>query len=171
MPLKTEPHAVSERIYIGAGSNLGDRLANINAARGLLAPAVTVLRVSPVYETDPWGYADQPRFLNAVFEAETSLEPPELLAFLKKIEREVGRKPTFHYGPRVVDLDILFYGMRVIRAENLTVPHALIAERIFVLVPLADLAPKMQHPITGKTISEMLSTLPREGIHLFQTKE
>lgn len=160
---------MAEMIYLGAGSNLGDRLANLNAARELLPPEVEILRTSPIYETDPWGYADQPQFLNLVFEARTDLSPTDLLAHLKRIEPEVGRKPTFRYGPRVIDLDILLYGSQMIDLPELVIPHPRIAERIFVLRPLADLAPMLQHPITGLTVLEMLSNLPNEGIHPYRS--
>lgn len=158
---------MEERIYLGAGSNLGDRLKNLAAARDRLPPAIRVLRSSPVYETNPWGYTDQPPFLNQVFEAQTTLEPLVLLLTLKSIEQQVGRKPTFHYGPRVVDLDILFYGDQTVETSQLVIPHPLIPQRLFVLAPLADLAPNLQHPVLKKTISELLAALPWEGIHLY----
>jgi 2-amino-4-hydroxy-6-hydroxymethyldihydropteridine diphosphokinase len=118
---------------------------------------------SRTYETEPWGIADQPHFLNMVVSGETDLEPLALLRFLKGIERAMGRTRGIRYGPRVIDLDILFYEDRVINNEDLVVPHPRLAERRFVLVPLADIAPSWIHPALGGTIRELLSRLPDDG--------
>ncbi|HEY9075827.1 MAG TPA: 2-amino-4-hydroxy-6-hydroxymethyldihydropteridine diphosphokinase [Anaerolineaceae bacterium] len=144
------------RVYIAMGTNLGDRAANLEKAIALLPPDAQPMRLSPIYETEPWGYTDQPAFLNAVLEAETSLPPLDLLAALKRIESEIGRKPTFRYGPRLIDLDILFYDDLILEADNLVIPHPRLAERLFVLQPLADLAPDLRHPVSGLTIDELL---------------
>jgi 2-amino-4-hydroxy-6-hydroxymethyldihydropteridine diphosphokinase len=121
------------RAFVGLGSNLGDREATIRKAASLLGPH----RLSPIVETEPWGYADQPRFLNAVAELETGLTPRELLDRLLEIERELGRvREGPRYGPRTIDLDLLLYGDEVVDEPGLTVPHPRLAERLFVLEPL-----------------------------------
>lgn len=151
-------------VYIALGSNLGDRRGNLAAARSALAPQVRLTRESPVYETEPWGYTEQEKFLNQVVEGETELSPEELLVSLKQVEVQLGREPTFRYGPRRIDLDILFYDDRIVSLPNLQIPHPRVAERAFVLVPLADLAPDLPHPLTGETVAEMLSAVDRSGV-------
>jgi 2-amino-4-hydroxy-6-hydroxymethyldihydropteridine diphosphokinase len=150
-------------VYIALGTNLGDRKANLESALGHLSMHVRIRDRSPIYETEPWGIADQPRFLNMVVSGESDLEPPALLRFLKGIERTMGRTGGIRYGPRLIDLDILFYDGRVIDKEDLLVPHPRLAERRFVLVPLADIAPALVHPALGASVREMLSRLPDDG--------
>jgi len=153
-------------VYLGLGTNLGKRTDNLQAAAAALPPAVKVLRVSSIYETEPWGYIEQPAFLNQVIEAETLLAPLELLAHLKHIEADLGRQPTFRFGPRLIDLDILFYGDWVIDLPELRIPHPHLAERAFVLAPLAELAPTLRHPQTGKTILELAANISLSGIKI-----
>jgi len=153
-------------VYLGLGTNLGKRTDNLQAAATALPPAVKVLRVSSIYETEPWGYIEQPAFLNQVIEAETLLAPLELLAHLKHIEADLGRQPTFRFGPRLIDLDILFYGDWVIDLPELRIPHPHLAERAFVLAPLAELAPTLRHPQTGKTILELAANISLSGIKI-----
>ena len=154
----------SHTVYIALGTNMGQRAANLRAALSSLSPQVKVRRVSPVYETEPWGYQDQPAFFNQVVEAETRLSPQELLDLLKGIETRLGRQPTFPNGPRLIDLDLLLYDDLVFQAENLEVPHPGLATRAFVLVPLADLAPDLTHPALGKPVSDLLAQVDRAGI-------
>jgi 2-amino-4-hydroxy-6-hydroxymethyldihydropteridine diphosphokinase len=142
-------------IYLSLGSNLGDREANLRAAIDRL----NARRVSPIYETEPVDHVAQPFFLNLVVEAETSLMPMQLLAHTQRIERELGRKRTVPKGPRTIDIDILFYGDSVIEVKRLQVPHPRLHERRFVLRPLADLAPDLRHPVTHRTVREMLGEL------------
>jgi 2-amino-4-hydroxy-6-hydroxymethyldihydropteridine diphosphokinase len=132
-----------ERVFLGLGSNLGDRAAFLKAAlEGIAAlPGTEVVRVSAFRETEPWGVADQPRFLNAVAEIRTPLAPQDLLAALKRIEREVGRTCTFRWGPREIDIDLLLFGGRRLQAPGLTLPHPHILERDFVWQPLQEIAP------------------------------
>ena len=155
-------------VYLALGSNLGDRLANLHAAQEALPPAVRVLAASPIYETPPWGYADQPAFLNQALKVETDLEPQDLLKTLKSLELRLGRTPGPRYGPRQIDLDILFYDDLVFEASDLTIPHPRIEERAFVLMPLADLAPDLRHPVSGLTVREMLQRVDRRGIQRFE---
>ena len=151
-------------VFIALGSNLGDRAANLQAAIEALEPEVHTLKCSPVYETPPWGYSDQPQFLNQVVEAETDLPPLALLEYMKKIEVQLGRQETFRFGPRLIDLDIIFYDREVIDSPPLIIPHPRLAERGFVLMPLADLAPDFRHPILGESVSDLLSKVETDGI-------
>ncbi len=152
-------------VYLALGTNLGDRLANLRIAIDTLAPEIKVLAESKVYETPPWGYTDQPAFLNMAVKCETDLDVESLLKRLKQIEVQVGREVTFRWGPRVIDIDILFYDDLVLKSELLTVPHPRLHERAFVLVPLAEIAPNLIHPVLKKTISELLSSIDQSGIH------
>ncbi len=148
-----------ETVYLGLGSNLGDREANLGTALAALSCRIMIDKVSPVYETEPVGYADQPWFLNLVCCGQTIMEPYDLLAFVKMIERQMGREENFPNGPRPIDIDILFFGNWLVTADELVIPHPRIAERGFVLVPLARIAPKLVHPKSGKTIKDLLSEL------------
>lgn len=151
-------------IYLALGSNLGDRAANLQAAMRALPPAIYVLRSSSVYETEPWGFTEQPAFYNLALEAETKLKPRSLLARLKKIENSLGRTPTFRNGPRLIDIDILFYGQEQIVLPGLVIPHPHLHERPFVLVPLVELAPGLVHPVLGVTSAELLQRIGKEGV-------
>ena len=144
-------------VYLGLGSNLGDRMGNLKSAVEKLSKKVTVKKISSAYETEPLYNTEQPMFLNAVIKGVTTLEPLELLSFVKGIENDLGRQPGFRNAPRIIDIDILFYGKRVIQTDELTVPHPRIAERAFVLVPLAELAPKLVHPHLKRKVSELLA--------------
>jgi 2-amino-4-hydroxy-6-hydroxymethyldihydropteridine diphosphokinase len=154
-------------IYLALGTNIGDRAANLQAAREALASQVKILAASRIYETPPWGVVDQPAFLNQALRARTGLAPLELLAYLKQLEVDLGRLPSVRYGPRQIDLDILFYDDQTLDLPGLTIPHPRLAERAFVLVPLADLAPDLVHPVTGKTVQEMLEQVDRQGIVVY----
>jgi 2-amino-4-hydroxy-6-hydroxymethyldihydropteridine diphosphokinase len=155
-------------VYLALGTNLGDRGANLEAAVSALSPFLVVHQVSRVYETSPWGITDQPAFLNMVLRGGTSLDPRELLERLKRLETRLGRVPGLRWGPRRIDLDILFFDDIVLDSPGLTIPHPHLHERAFVLVPLAELDPGLRHPILHSTVGELLSVLDASGVKRYE---
>jgi 2-amino-4-hydroxy-6-hydroxymethyldihydropteridine diphosphokinase len=151
-------------VHLALGTNLGNRPRNLRAAIAALSPDVTVLERSPIYETQPWGVTDQPAFLNMVIQGRTARSPLELLDYLKRLEATLGRLPSVRYGPRKIDLDILFYDDVVLNTPELTIPHPGLHERAFVLVPLADLVPELLHPALGKTVRQLLAEVDTAGV-------
>jgi len=143
------------RVYLGLGSNLGDREGNIKKSILLLSEHCKIIKCSSLYETEPIGYKEQGWFLNGVLSIETSHQPMEFLKILHNIENNLGRIRRIKNGPRVIDLDLLFYGDEVICQENLIVPHPELHKRSFVLTPLAEIAPHLIHPIFKKSIREL----------------
>jgi len=151
-------------IYLGLGSNLGDRFANLQRAVDALGQYLTITSISPVFATEPWGDPDQPSFFNICVAAVGNLPPHELLDRIKTIEHELGREPSRHWGPRLIDIDILFYDKLVLSDERLTIPHPCIAERAFVLAPLGVIIPDFRHPETGESVQEMLEKVDLSGV-------
>ena len=143
-------------MYLSLGSNLGDRQENLDRALDFLSQRLRLEKISSVYETEPVGNINQPRFLNLVCQAYTRLVPMELLTLVKGIERKLGRTFNKPNTPRPIDIDILFYGEQVIETPELVIPHPRLAERAFVLIPLAEIAPDLVHSIGGKPVKELL---------------
>ncbi len=155
----------SARVFLGMGSNLGDRSSLLEQAAELIAklPDTEVVRLSSVYETEPWGLSGQRDFLNQVAEIRTGLSPAGLLEACHAIENRLGRRRKNRWGPRTIDIDILYFGSTVIKEENLRLPHPAAAGRRFVLEPLAEIASGFTDPESGRTIAEMLKTCGDSG--------
>ena len=151
-------------VYLALGSNVGNRAANLKAAIAALPPQMEVKAKSRVYETPPWGYTNQEKFLNQVVKARTYLEPEPLLKHLKRLEVALGRVPTFQYGPRLIDIDILLYNDLVFDSADLKIPHPQMHERGFVLLPLMDIAPDLVHPVKKQTIRQLIAFCDVSGI-------
>jgi 2-amino-4-hydroxy-6-hydroxymethyldihydropteridine diphosphokinase len=148
-------------IYLSVGANIGDLAENIRRAIAALSGrGVRVTRVSAVYETEPVEMREQAWFLNCVVEAETDLGPQQVMDMLLEIERGMGRERTVPKGPRLIDMDILLFGSSLVQTPGLEIPHPRMAERRFVLVPFAEIAPEVRHPILKKTIAELLAETP-----------
>jgi len=152
--------------YIAIGSNLGDRVDNVKKAVLRAADEVnaTLVLMSSFYETEPWGVKEQGPFINAVMGVDTELAPAALLAHLKSVEAGLGRQKAERWGPRVIDLDIIFYGGLVIDEDGLRIPHPSAHERAFVMVPLAEIAPDLVHPVLNRSVAEIAGGLDRSGI-------
>jgi 2-amino-4-hydroxy-6-hydroxymethyldihydropteridine diphosphokinase len=151
-------------VYLGLGSNLGDRQANLDKALEFLSQRLRMGKVSSIYDTEPLGDSNQPRFLNLVCQAFTRLEPAALLTLAKGIERKLGRVSKSG-KPRTMDIDILLYGDQVIDTKELVIPHSKMTERAFVLIPLDEIASDAIHPVTGKTVKELLqNATEKQGV-------
>jgi|SRR6185503_8248498 len=151
-------------VYLALGSNVGNRAANLKAAIAALPPQMEVKARSRVYETPPWGYANQEKFLNQVLQVQTYLKPEQLLKHLKRLEVALGREASFQNGPRLIDIDILFYDDLVFESPIVTIPHPRLHERGFVLMPLMDLAPDLVHPLKKQSIRELIAFCDVSGI-------
>jgi 2-amino-4-hydroxy-6-hydroxymethyldihydropteridine diphosphokinase len=156
-------------VYLGLGSNLGAREEALAKAVDGLAEVMEITAVSPIYETAAWGVVDQPDFLNMCAAGKTKLAPFELLDYVKALEVRIGRRPTHHWGPRVIDIDILIYEDLVVRSPTLDVPHVGVPERATVLIPLADIAPDLIHPLTGRSILQLLDEVDKSGVRPYST--
>ena len=146
-------------VYLGLGSNLGDRKTNLEKALQLLGERLSIRQVSSLYQTEPVGHTEQPMFFNAVCRAETDLGPLQLLSLIKGIEAALGRVPSFAGGPRSIDVDILLYEGLSMETADLTIPHPRMAERAFVLVPLLELSPELVHPVSGDSIKDLVAAV------------
>ncbi len=162
--LKVTDKVTGQRVFIAIGSNLGDRLENCRRAIELITAdkkKVALVRRSSFYETEPWGVTGQRTFINLAIEVGTSLSPVALLEFLKSIEVGMGRPPlSIRWGPRLIDLDIIFYGDKILETEYLVIPHPYAHLRAFVLMPLGEIAPDFIHPLLGVKVSELIEAIP-----------
>jgi len=156
------------RVYLSLGSNLGGRQGNLLQALQYIQTRVSIKQVSSFYETEPVGYADQPMFLNAVCYAETELSPEDMLQFVKWIEKRMGKVESFRNAPRLIDIDILFYNDIALTSDELQIPHPRLHQRAFVLVPLAEIAPGLVHPILKISVEELLHRAKPAGVRKFE---
>jgi len=148
------------RVFLSIGSNLGDKKDNCFKAVKMLADeGLKIIKVSSSYNTKAWGYKNQPDFVNIAVECYTEMQPEQLLTKVKEIEKAMGREKSFKWGPRIIDIDILFYDDVVINTELLKIPHPYIPEREFVLRPMAEIAPDFIHPVLKKDIQTLLKEL------------
>lgn len=148
------------QVYLAIGSNVGNTRRNIKRSVTLLSERLEGVRRAPLYASKAVGYIDQPDFLNTAIGGQTDLSPQELLAFTKKVEQRIGRVERFRWGPREIDIDIIFYDNTVLRTPDLTLPHSAFRDRDFVLRPLIDLDPELTDPVSGLTVTELLDDLP-----------
>jgi 2-amino-4-hydroxy-6-hydroxymethyldihydropteridine diphosphokinase len=155
-------------VYLSLGSNLGDRKSLLESVQSALPPDILVRQASSLYETEPWGYLDQPDFLNQVLLVETHLSAMDLLSYTKALEKEIGREPNFRFGPRLVDIDIILYGDQIIQEPGLEIPHPRFQERAFVLVPLAEISPELKIPGTDRAVMDLLEDVDISGVQLYQ---
>lgn len=156
----------SVKVYIGIGSNMGDRMKNIRKAVGLIGEHIGAVEdISGIYESEPWGFESSENFLNMVLAAGTELSPAGVLGRVLFIESAFGRvRGATRYVPRLIDIDILFYGSEIINAGDLIIPHPLLHKRLFVLVPLCEIAAGLVHPVYGRTVKELLDECPDTGM-------
>lgn len=155
-------------IFLSLGTNVGDRLINIKNTVIELKNILRVEKISYIYETEPWGYIDQNKFLNLCIQGSTDMGPQELLIEMKKLEAKIGREKTFQWGPRLIDIDILFYDDLTLQEDKLVLPHSGIEERAFVLIPLLDINPNFIHPVLNKSVLELSKNVSDDGIVRFE---
>jgi 2-amino-4-hydroxy-6-hydroxymethyldihydropteridine diphosphokinase len=152
-------------VYLSLGSNLGDRRANLKKALGLLGESVEIVKVSSVYDTEPVGVGEQPRFLNLMCRVNTDIGPMQLLSLIKGIEASMGRDLRLRNTPRIIDIDIILYGDTIMESPELIIPHPRMRERAFVLVPFAEISPQVVHPVTGDRVGDLAKRVEgRSGV-------
>lgn len=152
-------------VYLSLGSNIGNRRANLKKALRFLGENVDIVKVSSVYDTEPVGVGEQPRFLNLICLVGTNMGPKQLLSFIKGIESEMGRDLRLMNAPRIIDIDIIFHGDTIMESQELTIPHPRMRERAFVLVPFAEIAPEVVHPVTGERVGDLAARVEgRDGV-------
>ncbi len=156
---------------IALGSNLGDKYRNLQEARRHLQEVMHGLIASPIYETEPWGVTEQPAFYNQVIMGQTALSPQALLTFLQGIEQRMGRQRSVRFGPRPIDLDIIFYDDLSLTSYRLTIPHPRLVERAFVLVPLAEIAPDWLHPRLGCSVRQLLASVDSSSVQRIESEQ
>lgn len=156
------------KVYLGLGSNVGDREGYIEQAKKLLKEHVSNIESAPLYGSKAWGVTEQPDFINTAVCGDTALKPTELLKFIKDVEKRVGRVERFRWGPREIDVDIIFYGDLVYSSESLTIPHVGAHQRDTVLLPLIDLDPELVHPKFDKKLSELLQEIPQQERTIYE---
>lgn len=157
-------------IYLSLGSNIGDRQKFISQAIDRLSKQIDIIQSSQIYETKPWGKIDQQIFLNMCLFAKTNLSAEDLMIFAKNVETNIGRSHSEKWGPREIDIDILFYGDEIIDSNELKIPHPHLAERAFVLVPLNEIASNLIHPTLNKKISELMKNVDPTGVKLYEVQ-
>lgn len=155
-------------VYLGLGSNMGNRRGNLAAAAEILQNYLSDIKSSSIYQTRPWGRTDQPDFLNMCLKSQTDLTPQRLMRILKNTEKQLGRTNGVKWGPRPIDIDLLFYGDLIIKNKQLEVPHPRLHERAFVLVPLAEIAPGCWHPALKTTVAKLLHELDTTGVEKYE---
>ena len=156
-------------VFLGLGSNIGNKEDNINKALAFISELYIVKKISHLYVTEPVGNIKQEWFLNCVVEIQTDVDPKKLLSAVKSIERKLGRKKTVQNGPRIIDIDILFYGDHILKTKNLVIPHPSIQDRLFVLQPMMDINPDLIHPVLKRSIHELYNNHPcTEKITLYK---
>ncbi len=151
-----------QEVYLALGSNVGDSRHFIDEAIKLLSSSITNIVRAPIYKSKAVGYTDQADFFNTIVQCQTNLSPGKLLKFIKDVEKQVGRVERFRWGPREIDIDIIFYGQEMVQKEGLTIPHPRFRERDFVLLPLCDLSPNIVDPETKLTVKKLLEKLPKD---------
>lgn len=157
-------------VYFSIGTNVGERIENLLEAIKGLRNIIHNIKLSYVYETKPWGYQDQDSFLNICVSGRADIEPENLLKKIKSLEQEIGRDETFKWGPRKIDIDMLFYDDRIVDLDDLKIPHREIEERAFVLIPFMDISPKFVHPVLKRSIQELASEVDSDGVKKFENQ-
>ena len=158
-----------EKIFLLLGTNCGERARNLHAAQAeIRRNQIKIVKKSSVYETLPWGKKDQPDFLNMALQVKCAYPPAELLKVLKRIEKKMGREKGVKWGPRLIDIDILFYDQRIVKTRNLSIPHLYFEQRPFAIVPMAEISPNFADPRSARKMKDYLTEIDHEGIAVYR---